>query len=310
MGKFHFWATLIMSAVFGLWGFFLGKSIVLPTSSINTSQTQVIFAVLGVLSGLLVFSRLFTWLVQSVALLGARAISRLATEIINQIVKAASRGLPFLPFPTPGERLDDRRNGQNFGGSLIVDTSSIIDGRILEVAKTGFLSGMLLVPNFVLLELQQVADSADSIKRARGRRGFEIISDLKKISGLKLEIWDKEISGKNVDEKLIRLGKILRGRILTCDFNLNKVAKLQGVNVLNLNDLGNALKTLPVPGEKLAVKVEHKGKDTTQGVGYLQDGTMVVIKEASGFVGSEVTAEVTKILQGPAGRMIFGKIAE
>lgn len=309
MSKFHFWATLITALMLGLAGFLLGESFPLSTP-FTLMQTKVVFALAGVLIGLLSFARLSSWIVRTVTILVANAISRLATEIINQITRAASRGLPFLPMSSPRNDSSTEPLRQNMGGALILDTSSIIDGRILDVSRTGFLSGLILVPNFVLIELQQVADSADSLKRARGRRGFEIINSLKKLPGLKVEVWDKELAGKAVDDKLIRLGKILHGKILTCDFNLNRVAKLQGVTVLNLNDLGNALKTLPIPGERLTLKIAHQGKDDHQGVGYLTDGTMVVVKEASSLLDQEVTVEVAKILQGQAGRMIFGKLVD
>lgn len=307
MGKWHFWATVITASVFGLTGFLLGSNFPLPTP-FTLIQSKVVFALAGVLLGLLTFARISSWVIRTSTTLAARAISRLASEIINQITRAASRGLPFLSLPSSRHEVIADPNRQNLGGALILDTSSIIDGRILDVAKTGFLSGLILVPNFVLTELQQVADSADSLKRARGRRGFEIINSLKKLSGLKIEVWDKELSGRMVDEKLIRLGKILHGKILTCDFNLNRVAKLQGVTVLNLNDLGNALKTLPVPGERLNIRITHQGKDDHQGVGYLTDGTMVVVKDASAMLGQDMTVEVTKILQGQAGRMVFAKL--
>jgi uncharacterized protein YacL len=192
---------------------------------------------------------------------------------------------------------------------LILDTSAIIDGRILDIAKSGFLFGTLLIPTFVLTELQQVADSADYLKRSRGRRGFEIIDSLKKVRGIRVEVWDKEPVAKTVDEKLIKLAKSLHGRIITTDFNLNRVASVSNVNVLNVNDLANAVKTMAIPGETMAVKVVHLGKDPKQGVGYLADGTMIVVEDGARLVGQEVKTEVTRILQVPAGRMVFTRTA-
>lgn len=190
---------------------------------------------------------------------------------------------------------------------LILDTSAIIDGRILDIAKAGFVGGLVLVPQFVLTELQQVADSADGLKRARGRRGFEVVEELKKIKLLRLEIWDKGQNGKQVDEKLINLAKSLHGKIVTCDFNLNKLALVSNINVLNVNDLANAVKAISLPGESMNLKIMHLGKDKTQGIGYLTDGTMVVIAGAADKIGQIIKVEVTKNIQTPAGRMIFGK---
>ena len=189
-----------------------------------------------------------------------------------------------------------------------MDTSAIIDGRILDIAKTGFVSGLVLVPKFILTELQQVADSADSLKRARGRKGFEIVEELKKIKKLRIEIWDKDQNGKQVDEKLLNLAKSLHGRIITTDYNLNRVAQAWGIEVLNVNDLANAVKTVSLPGESMEIKVVHLGKDKTQGVGYLSDGTMVVVADSAEKIGQTVKTEVTKNIQTPAGRMIFAKL--
>lgn len=307
MSKFHFWATIISAFVLGIVGLVVGGSITLP--GVSPGQTKGIFAVSGVLLALVTFSKVAAWFVRTFSRLVRILARRLATEIINQFTTLASRGWTALPVPGRGEEAAGRQSlERDLGGAVILDTSSIIDGRILDVGRSGFLSGLVLVPNFVLTELQQVADSSDSLKRLRGRRGFEIVEELKKINGLKLEIWDKEVAGRNVDDKLLRIGKIIRGKILTCDFNLNRVATVSGVKVLNLNVLANALKALPVPGERFKIKIIHQGKDKTQGVGYLADGTMVVVKEASLSVGEEVSLEVGKILQGPAGRMIFGKL--
>jgi uncharacterized protein YacL len=159
----------------------------------------------------------------------------------------------------------------------------------------------------VLTELQQVADSSDYIKRTRGRRGFEIIEEIKKIKGLRVEIWDKEPVAKTVDEKLLRLAKSLKGKIITTDYNLNRLASVTGVMVLNINDLSNALKMVAIPGETMEIKLVHIGKDPKQAVGYLADGTMVVLENGANMVGKDVEIEITKSIQGSAGRMIFGK---
>lgn len=227
-------------------------------------------------------------------------IHKVSSEISNQIVKIPRPNLPFShPFPQIGSVALTR--------PLILDTSSIIDGRILDIARTGFITGLVLVPKFVLTELQQVADSQDDLKRQRGRRGFDTLEELKKLKGIKVEVWDKEQAGKTVDDKLLSLTKSLHGRIITTDFNLNKVASVSNISVLNINDLTNALKTISLPGEKFEIKIVHLGKDKLQGVGYLADGTMVVVTDAADEIGKDLKVEVTKNIQTPAGRMIFGK---
>lgn len=232
-------------------------------------------------------------------------ITRVSNEITNQILRIQYQNQANNQAPLSGTI--SPIGGLAFNQPLILDTSAIIDGRILDIAKTSFMYGTLLVPTFVLTELQQVADSSDYIKRARGRRGFEIIEDLKKVKGLRIEIWDKEPVAKTVDDKVIRLAKSLKGKIITTDYNLNRVASVSGVTVLNINDLGNALKTVAIPGEKLEIKLVHIGKDPKQAVGYLADGTMVVLENGANLVGKEVELEVTKLIQGSAGKMIFGK---
>ena len=228
-------------------------------------------------------------------------VHRLSSEVSNQIIKFPRPNTPFSqPIPQVGSVAITR--------PLILDTSAIIDGRILDIAKTGFVSGLVLVPKFILTELQQVADSADSLKRARGRKGFEIVEELKKIKKLRIEIWDKDQNGKQVDEKLLNLAKSLHGRIITTDYNLNRVAQAWGIEVLNVNDLANAVKTVSLQGESMEIKVVHLGKDKTQGVGYLSDGTMVVVADSAEKIGQTVKTEVTKNIQTPAGRMIFAKL--
>jgi uncharacterized protein YacL len=231
--------------------------------------------------------------------------SRVSNEITSQIIRIQNnQNMGTTPL---GGGTIAPIGGVSFNQPLILDTSAIIDGRILDIAKTSFMYGTLLVPTFVLTELQQVADSSDYIKRTRGRRGFEIIEDLKKVKGLRIEIWEREPIAKTVDDKLVRLAKSLKGKIITTDYNLNRVASVSGVTVLNINDLGNALKTTAIPGETMEVKLVHIGKDPKQAVGYLADGTMIVMENGANLVGKEVTLEVTKLIQGTAGKMIFGK---
>lgn len=193
----------------------------------------------------------------------------------------------------------------------ILDTSVIIDGRIAEVVEAGFVDGILVVPQFVLQELQFVADAADPQKRARGRRGLDVLHRIQKMSGVEVQISDVDYPAiKEVDMKLIELARTTLGKIVTLDFNLNKVAQLRGVEVLNLNELTNALKPVVLPGEVMSVFITKEGKEFNQGVGYLDDGTMVVVDNARSRIGRNQEITVTSVLQTTAGRMIFGRLQE
>jgi uncharacterized protein YacL len=188
----------------------------------------------------------------------------------------------------------------------ILDTSVIIDGRISDLCETGFIEGTILIPQFVLRELQHIADSSDPIKRTRGRRGLDILNKLQKQVGLDVEVIDMDFPKiKEVDDKLIALAQKNKGKILTNDFNLNKVAELQGLTVLNINQLANALKPVVLPGEVMNVRVLKEGKEEGQGVAYLDDGTMVVVDNAKQYLGRNIDVSVTSVLQTTAGRMIF-----
>lgn len=190
----------------------------------------------------------------------------------------------------------------------ILDTSAIIDGRIAEVAESGFLDGTLVIPQFVLKELQAVADASDPLKRNRGRRGLDILHRIQKTSGIEVIISDVDFPAiKEVDLKLIELAKTMTGKLVTNDFNLNKVAQLRGVDVLNLNELTNALKPVVLPGEVMNVFIIKEGKEYNQGVAYLDDGTMVVVDNARSRIGKNLEVVVTSVLQTTAGRMIFGR---
>lgn len=193
----------------------------------------------------------------------------------------------------------------------ILDTSVIIDGRIADVCETGFLDGILVIPQFVLRELQLVADSADSMKRNRGRRGLDILQRVQKIANINVQILETDFPNvREVDMKLIELAKAMEGKIVTNDFNLNKVAQLQGVEVLNINELANAMKPVVLPGEIMKVFILKEGKEYNQGIAYLDDGTMVVVDNARKLIGKTIDTSVTSVLQTTAGKMIFGKYEE
>jgi len=217
-----------------------------------------------------------------------------------------------------GDLLNLSALGGIFGGEKqvrksikILDTSVIIDGRIADIAETGFLDGLLVIPQFVLRELQLVADSADPLKRNRGRRGLDILQRIQKIAAVQVQISEEDFPAiREVDLKLIEFAKLFEGKIVTNDFNLNKVAQLQGVDVLNINELANSLKPVVLPGEVMRVFILKEGKEYNQGVAYLDDGTMVVVDNARKLIGKTVDIAVTSVLQTTAGKMIFGKYDE
>ncbi|SIO11968.1 Uncharacterized conserved protein YacL, contains PIN and TRAM domains [Singulisphaera sp. GP187] len=195
---------------------------------------------------------------------------------------------------------------------LVLDTSVVIDGRIADVAETKVIDQPLIVPRFVLQELQGIADSSDKLRRNRGRRGLDILNRLQKSTGVEVKIHDSEIPElagiREVDQRLVVLAKHLGGKVVTNDYNLNKIAKLQGVEVINLNDLANALKPIVLPGEALTVKLLKRGEEPGQGIGYLDDGTMIVAEQGGYHLGETIRLTVTSVLQTSAGRMIFGRI--
>ncbi|MGH2605651.1 MAG: PIN/TRAM domain-containing protein [Anaerolineales bacterium] len=207
-------------------------------------------------------------------------------------------------IPVSGEEEDSGRPSR----SVLLDTSVIIDGRIADIAATGFLPGPMVVPSFVLNELQHIADSADGLRRQRGRRGLDILNRLQKDPAVPFQITDLDVEGvRSVDDKLIILAKQLRSPIMTNDFNLNRVAELQGVRVLNIHELASAVRAVFLPGESLEVQVIQEGKEPGQGVGYLEDGTMVVVEDGREHIDHTIPVMVTKVLQTSAGRMIFAR---
>jgi len=193
----------------------------------------------------------------------------------------------------------------------ILDTSVVIDGRIADVVETGIFDAKLVMPKFVISELQGIADSSDRLRRSRGRRGLDILNKLRNSPDIDLEIFDRELpefGGQPVDLKLVVLAKHLQGKLITNDYNLNKVARLEGVKVINLNDLANALKPIFLPGEQIEVRIVKPGEEPGQGVGYLEDGTMVVVESGRDHITKQVSIVVTSVLQTSAGRMVFGRV--
>ena len=224
------------------------------------------------------------------------------------LVVGASKG-DLLNLAALGGLFAGERGGKR--NTKVIDTSAIIDGRIADIAETGFLEGALIIPEFVLRELQMVADSSDSSKRQRGRRGLDVLQRMRGNAQITVQIAEEDYPHiKEVDLKLIELARNLEAKIVTNDFNLNKVAQVRGVAVLNINDLANSLRPVVLPGEKMRIVVMKEGKEYDQGVGYLDDGTMVVVDHARRLIGRSVEITVTSVLQTASGKMIFGRIDE
>jgi len=212
----------------------------------------------------------------------------------------------FSFFPRLGK---DRSKGEGArSGAKILDTSVIIDGRIADIIQTGFLEGTMIIPGFVLEELRHIADSSDVLKRNRGRRGLDVLNKIRKELGVTVKIHEEKFDDvAEVDSKLVRLAQKLKAPIVTNDYNLNKVAELQGVRVLNINELANAVKPIVLPGEEMTIQVIKDGKEAGQGVGYLDDGTMIVVENGRRYIGQSIAVLVTSVLQTSAGRMIFAR---
>jgi uncharacterized protein YacL len=224
------------------------------------------------------------------------------------LIVGAAKG-DYLDLSALGGLFSER--GTPKAASLILDTSVIIDGRVADICETGFLAGPLVIPQFVLHELQQIADNPDSIKRNRGRRGLDILQRIQKLGNVEVQITGTDFPEiREVDHKLIELARRLEGKIVTNDFNLNKVAQLRGVMVLNINELANALKPVVLPGESMRVYILKEGKEYNQGVAYLDDGTMVVVDNARRLIGKNIDISVTSVLQTTAGKMIFGRYGD
>lgn len=218
------------------------------------------------------------------------------------------RGQDEFNLLIPFVKLESKSPGEEI---ILLDTSVIIDGRIADIAETHFLSGRLVLPRFVLKELQLIADSADPLKRNRGRRGLDILNRIKKNPHLEVRIQEMDFPElSTVDAKLVKMAQAVNAKVFTNDYNLNKVAELQGVKVLNINELANALKPVVIPGETMQVKILKEGKEHDQGVAYLDDGTMVVVDNGRRRIGQTITVMITSVLQTQAGRMIFAKPAE
>ncbi len=236
-------------------------------------------------------------------------------EMIGAIADEVSKTLVdrFPRMITPSRKKKSKKT-KKIDNPIFLDTSAIIDNRIFDVAYLGFLSGIIVITSSILLELKHLADSQDAVKRERGRKGLEALEKLKKSKIIKVMILDEEDlpggrqeSKIEVDEQLIKSAKIHKGKIITCDYNLEKKATIDNVTAINMNALANSLKVIAVPGEALHVKISHQGKEATQGVGYLDDGTMIVVESGSGLIGKSVDVVVARVIQTVTGRILFAK---
>lgn len=226
--------------------------------------------------------------------------------LADEVAKTVIRRLPSFRRPKPG-----RRKEKKIENSIFLDTSAIIDGRIFDIAAMGLFNGTFVVIESILLELKHIADSQDAIKRERGRKGLERLEKMKRVKGVKLKVLDngddKTKNIREVDEKLIHIAKVNKGKIITCDYNLEKKANISGVTAININTMATFLKVRAVPGEALHIKVLHKGKEPTQGVGYLDDGTMIVVEHGVEDIGKSLDVLVSRVIQTTAGRILFSR---
>lgn len=294
-------------AIIGLFiGFLIALFVIQIEESIRKVSLRVILGgVVGMIIGLLI-AYLMSY--------GLNFVSMEKQQVVPWIYALLTGIMAYLGLLIGSKKIEEF-NFFGFGQSRdisdhrVLDTSVIIDGRIADIADTGFLHGNLIVPRFVLDELQYIADSSDSMKRSRGRRGLDILNRMQRSVGINIEIMDQDFPKlKGVDAKLVALAKKMNAKIVTNDFNLNKVAELQGIKILNVNELANALKPVVLPGETMSVKIIKEGKEPGQGVAYLDDGTMIIVDHAQKHQGANVEVLVTSVLQTTAGRMIFSEL--
>jgi uncharacterized protein YacL len=276
----------------------------------HLEPAQLLGGAIGVIAGLAI-----AFLIKSVLLEFVAGIGPSGGYIANVTYAIASVFLAYL-----GARLGARSrvrgmslDGETYDGpplaiAKLIDTSVIVDGRVLEIVQCGFLEGPLVLPRFVLRELQLIADSLDPMKRTRGRRGLDVLAKLQELAPLEIDERDYDDVGGAVDAKLVRLAKDRNAKLVTNDYNLNRVAQVEGVTVLNINELAGAVKPVVLPGEDLHVAIVRDGKEAHQGVGYLDDGTMIVVENGRRLIGEETDVQVTSVLQTVAGRMIFARL--
>ena len=299
------------SAIGAIIGLFVAISIivfefVMRKVSVRGLSSAVFGLIFGLIMAKLISDTLSLIQLDETLLYSLRVVLTLIFCYLGMIVAIRGRDefniiVPYVKF----SRQDQK------GDLVILDTSVVIDGRILDICNTRFFEGKFVVPRFVLKELQQIADSGDSLKRARGRRGMDILGKLQKNPNVDVKIHSENFPDtKEVDAKIVKLAKVLDAKVFTNDYNLNKIAEIQGVRVLNINELANALRPVVLPGETLEIRLIKEGKEYNQAVGYLEDGTMLVVDNGRRLIGQNVKVVVGSVLQTAAGRMIFGKLPE
>jgi len=315
---FREWIILSASLFGGLVGFILTPYLVLPLFRFTLKRIReapvstLVASTVGLLLGLLVSIPL-AWAITNLPGLWGDILPAVVSVIFAYlgavVVLSREKELRqlFSFHVGEGDRKVFSRTSKNVGnGHIILDTSAIIDGRIADISRTGFVNGQLVVPQFVLDELQHIADSSDTLRRNRGRRGLEVLNRLQKEDHVVVQVVDIEIPDvAEVDGKLVKMAKKAGYPILTTDFNLNRVAELQGVQVLNINELANSLKPIVLPGEEMFIRIVQEGKESNQGVGFLDDGTMVVIEGGRSYINEEIQVVINRALQTAAGRIIF-----
>ena len=324
--RISFYVVCIL--IFGIILYFISPSIYKGISSLidkisknaqKLSTTELIYGTLGIIIGLIIatiigipFSGVFSGIHPAIgpivfvlidligAIIGADIFIKRRDDIILSIGNLRKNNFK------------DKKNKETTRSSAkVLDTSVIIDGRIFDICKTGFIEGVLIIPSFVLDELRHISDSADGLKRNRGRRGLDVLNKIQKELEIETQIWEGDFPEiAEVDSKLLKLAQTLNGKVITNDYNLNKVAEFQGVPVLNINELANAIKPVVLPGEEMRVVVIKDGKEASQGIAYLDDGTMIVVEGGRKYIGEELQVIVTSVLQTAAGRMIFAKPKE
>lgn len=292
---------IFLAIVFGLLGYFLAGGFLRIENNELSMLIQVGIGIGAAAAGVIIVPVISAWMGHY-----SRVLSRrIAREVISQLrMPDFSNMRGFQSKIGSGNTKKKVKN--DYQNPIVVDTSALIDGRILDVVESGFFFGTLITPDLVLAELQHIADSSNALRRGKGRRGLDILDALKKSKQIKVVIYKNgEVDGKTTDQKLLTLAKSMKAKIMTTDFNLNKVATVSGIKTLNINELVNALKTTLLPGEPLDVKIVSVGKEKNQGVGYLEDGTMIVVENGAEFLDKKIPTRVLRVLQTAAGRMIF-----
>lgn len=313
---FLIFTTILLGLIFFLVSPWINKAIIRLMEQIEKytqklTATEVVFGAIGAILALIISYFVFSPL-NRIPAVGPYlfVLVNITAGFIGADIAVKKRDdvmglLGGLKKPSSSK---EKKGKGNKGDVKVLDTSVIIDGRIFDICQTGFVEGVLIIPNFVLDELRHISDSSDALKRNRGRRGLDILNKIQKELSIEVKIWEGDFPEiAEVDSKLLKLAQTIGGKVVTNDYNLNKVAEFQGVPVLNINELANAIKPVVLPGEEMTIQIIKDGKESNQGIGYLDDGTMIVVEGGRKFIGEIIDVVVTSVLQTAAGRMIFAK---